>query len=84
MNSELNSKLESIETEMDIRVESLVATIHDYRDECKKKLDFLKNELKKYFWCLNKIMYKNTDSIDLISRTMIAREKTSKCVIQSE
>ncbi len=34
---------------MDIRVESLVATIHDYRDECKKKLDFLKNELKKYF-----------------------------------
>ncbi len=29
-------------------------------------------------------MYKNTDSIDLISRTMIAREKTSKCVIQSE
>ncbi len=56
MNSELNSKLESIENEMDIRVESLVATIHDYRDECKKKLDFIKDELKKFLWWLNKIM----------------------------
>jgi hypothetical protein len=47
MVSELNSKLERIETEMDIRVESLVATIHDYRDECKKKLDLIKNNFKK-------------------------------------
>jgi hypothetical protein len=48
LNSELNSKIESIENEMDIRVESLVATIHDYRDECKKKLDFIKDDFKKY------------------------------------
>jgi hypothetical protein len=47
MVSELNSKLERIENEMDIRVESLVATIHDYRDECKNKLDLIKNNFKK-------------------------------------
>ena len=37
MVDELNSKFMSIENEMDIRVESLVSSIHDYRDECKKK-----------------------------------------------
>ena len=31
---------------MDIRVESLVASIHDYRDECKKKLDLIRDNLK--------------------------------------
>jgi hypothetical protein len=44
---ELNSKFESIENEMDIRVESLVASIHDYRDESKKKLDLIRDDLKK-------------------------------------
>ena len=36
---ELNSKLQEIENEMDIRVESLVLAIHNYRDNCKLKLD---------------------------------------------
>jgi hypothetical protein len=42
---ELNLKIENIENEMDIRVESLIASIHDYRDECKKKLDNFKDSL---------------------------------------
>jgi len=36
----------SIENEMDIRVESLVSSIHDYRDECKKKLDLTRDAFK--------------------------------------
>ena len=47
MIDELNLKIESIENEMDIRVESLVSSIHDYRDECKKKLDSIINDFKK-------------------------------------
>jgi hypothetical protein len=43
----LNLKIECIENEMDIRVESLVASIHDYRDENKKKLDLVRDSLKK-------------------------------------
>jgi len=46
---ELSSKIEIIENEMDMRVESLVSSIHDYRDECKKKLDLIRDHLKKYF-----------------------------------
>ena len=29
---------------MDMRVESLVSSIHDYRDKCKKKLDLIKGD----------------------------------------
>jgi hypothetical protein len=46
---ELSSKIEIIENEMDIRVESLISSIHDYRDKCKKKLDSIRDNLKKYF-----------------------------------
>jgi hypothetical protein len=46
--SELSSKKEIIEIEMDIRVESLISSIHDYRDECKKKLDLIKDHFKNY------------------------------------
>jgi hypothetical protein len=46
--SELSSKIEILEIEMDIRVESLISSIHDYRDECKKKLDLIKDHLKNY------------------------------------
>ena len=46
MIDEFNSKIQSIENEMDIRVESLVASIHDYRDECKKKLDVFMERFK--------------------------------------
>jgi hypothetical protein len=45
--TELNSKIQSIENEMDIRVESLISSIHDYRDECKQKLDNLKDDFEK-------------------------------------
>jgi hypothetical protein len=44
---ELSSKIEIIENEMDMRVESLVSSIHDYRDECKKKLDLIREDFKK-------------------------------------
>jgi hypothetical protein len=44
---ELSLKIEDIENEMDMRVESLVSSIHDYRDECKKKLDLIRDDFKK-------------------------------------
>ncbi len=36
-----------IEIEMDMRVESLVSSIHDYRDECKRKLDLIRDEFER-------------------------------------
>ncbi len=47
MVGELSSKIENIENEMDLRVESLVSSIHDYRDECKKKLNLIRDDFKK-------------------------------------
>ena len=47
MVSELSSKIENIENEMDMRVESLVSSIHDYRDECKNRLDLIRDHFKK-------------------------------------
>ncbi len=47
MVSELSSKIDIIENEMDMRVEYLVSSIHDYRDECKKKLDLISDDFKK-------------------------------------
>jgi hypothetical protein len=44
---ELSSKIEMIEIEMDMRVESLVSSIHDYRDECKRKLDLIRDEFER-------------------------------------
>jgi hypothetical protein len=44
---ELSSKIEIIENEMDMRVESLVSSVHDYRDECKKKLDLIRDHFKR-------------------------------------
>jgi hypothetical protein len=43
---ELSSKIEIIENEMDTRVESLISSIHDFRDECKKKLDLIRDDFK--------------------------------------
>jgi hypothetical protein len=50
---ELNHKLESIEFEMDIRIESLIEDILKYRDEYKNKLFMYKEKFKKYFCFLN-------------------------------
>ncbi len=75
---ELKSKLEIIESEMDMRVESLISSIHDYRDECKKKLDLIKDDFKKYLWWLNT----NSVSVVFLSRTVIKRRKISKSVNQ--
>jgi hypothetical protein len=33
---------------MDMRVESLISSIPDYCDECKKKLDLIKDDFKKF------------------------------------
>jgi hypothetical protein len=44
---ELSLKIEIIENEINMRVESLVSSIHDYRDECKKKLDLIREDFKK-------------------------------------
>ena len=45
---EFNLKIERIENEMDIRVESLIESIHKYREECKIKLETVKEEFQKY------------------------------------
>ena len=50
---ELNHKIESIEFEMDIRVESLIEDIHKYRDEYKNKLVIYKEKFIKYFCFLS-------------------------------
>ncbi len=47
MVGELSSKIEIVEIEMDMRVESLISSIHDYRDECKKKLDVIGDDFRK-------------------------------------
>ena len=52
MIDELNAKIESIENEMDIRVESLVSSIHDYREECKKKLDTIRDHFEKLIFII--------------------------------
>ena len=39
-------KIESLEDEMDLRVESLIAQIHKYRDEYAAKLKSFKAELE--------------------------------------
>ena len=44
---EFNLKIERIENEMDIRVESLIESIHKYREECKIKLETVKEEFQK-------------------------------------
>ena len=74
MVGELSSKIEIIENEMDTRVESLISSIHDYRDKCKKKLDLIRDNLKKYFWWLNT----NSESIDWKFRTIIVRDRISR------
>ena len=40
-------KIENIENEMDIRVESLISEIHKYRDDYRLQLNKYKEELKK-------------------------------------
>ena len=40
--------IETIENEMDIRVESLVAAVHNHRNEFQIKLDKFKEKIKKY------------------------------------
>jgi hypothetical protein len=56
----------------------LISSIHDYRDECKKKLDLIKDDFKKYLWWLNT----NSVSVVFLSRTVIKRRKISKSVNQ--
>ena len=44
---EFNKKVESLENEMDIRVESLIAEIHKYRDDYRFRLNNSKTEFQK-------------------------------------
>ena len=46
MVDELSSKIKRIENEMDDRVKFLVSSINDFHDECKKKLDLIKDDFK--------------------------------------
>ena len=48
----MNLKFENTENEMDIRVESLIANIYEYRDECKNKLNKIREDLKKLFFLI--------------------------------
>jgi hypothetical protein len=50
---ELNHKIESIQFEMDIRVESLIIDIHKYLDEYKNRLDIYKEKFKSIFVSLD-------------------------------
>jgi hypothetical protein len=50
---ELNHKIECIEFEMDIRIESLIDNLHKYRDDYKNKLFMYKEKFKKYFCFLS-------------------------------
>ena len=43
----MQSKIEKIENEMDIRVESLISEIHQYRDDYREKLNKFKEDFKK-------------------------------------
>jgi hypothetical protein len=47
MIKDINEKIREIENEMDLRVQSLVAAIHEYRDECKLELENYKQEIEK-------------------------------------
>jgi hypothetical protein len=47
LGSELVSKIKSIENEMDNRVKSLISSINDFHDECKKKLDLTREIFKR-------------------------------------
>ena len=49
----LNSKIEKVENDIDIRTESLVVAILNSSDECKRKLEEIKNlHLQKYFFSI--------------------------------
>lgn len=43
----MQAKLESIENEMEMRVESLVTQINKYRDECRMQLKKCKEDFEK-------------------------------------
>ena len=45
--NEFNKKVEELEIEMDIRVESLIMEIHKLRDDCRLKLENSKQEFQK-------------------------------------
>ena len=44
---EFNRKVEDLENEMDIRVQSLIMEIHEYRDDCRLKLENSKQKFQK-------------------------------------
>ena len=44
---EFNNKVEVIENEMDIRVQSLIMELHEYRDGCRRMLENSKEEFQK-------------------------------------
>ena len=46
-------KIENIENDIDIRVESMISEIHNYRDYYRLQLDKYKKEFEKYW----KILY---------------------------
>jgi hypothetical protein len=50
---DLKLKIENIEYEMDIRTESLIIEIQNYRDEYRLQLDKYKKDFEKYIEILN-------------------------------
>ena len=58
---------------MVIRVESLISSIHDYREESKKKLDMIKDDFKQLIFIIES---------NLVSRKIVLNANISKCVIQ--
>ena len=66
-------KIESLEDQMDLKVESLISEIHKHRDEYMEKLNKFKMDLKKlilfsgYFCFINSVLKNSliTDTINL-------------------
>ena len=52
---ELNIKINRIEMEMDLRVESIISAIHSTCNALKEKLHEIKEDTQGYFTLLNKI-----------------------------
>jgi pyrimidine operon attenuation protein/uracil phosphoribosyltransferase len=50
---DLKLKIENIENEMDIRVESMIIEIQNYRDDYRLQLDKYKKDFEKYIEILN-------------------------------
>ena len=53
MKRQLKEYIDNIEDQIDLRYESVVESLHSYRNECKSKLFKLKEDFEKYIIILS-------------------------------